>query len=128
MAYWPLATFIINGTLFVLVGVELPYALRHLSRSDLRNALIAIGVVSAVLVIVRFAFLFSSAHLIRVIDRCPQRRLRRISDRASAVSGFAGFRGAVSLAVALAVPETLDSGAPSPTARSSSSSPPASSW
>lgn len=30
------------------------------------------------------------------------------------VSGFAGFRGAVSLAVALSVPETLDSGAPFP--------------
>ncbi|MFL5993030.1 MAG: Na+/H+ antiporter [Streptomyces sp.] len=114
LAFWPLATFIINGTLFVLVGVELQYALRHLSRADLQDALIAIGVVSAVLVVVRFAFLFSSAYLIRLIDRRPQQRLRRISHRARAVSGFAGFRGAVSLAVALSVPEALDSGEPFP--------------
>ncbi|UUU19668.1 Na+/H+ antiporter [Streptomyces sp. DSM 40750] len=114
LAFWPLATFIINGALFVLVGVELQYALRHLGRSDVRDALIAIGVVSAVLVAVRFAFLFSSAYLIRVIDRRPEQRLRRMSHRARVVSGFAGFRGAVSLAVALSVPEALDSGEPFP--------------
>ncbi|MFD5914428.1 Na+/H+ antiporter [Streptomyces massasporeus] len=114
LAFWPLATFIINGALFVLVGVELQYALRHLSRSDLQHALIAIGAVSVVLVAVRFAFLFSSAYLIRAIDRRPEQRLRRMSDRARVVSGLAGFRGAVSLAVALSVPETLDSGAPFP--------------
>ncbi|WP_179382468.1 hypothetical protein [Streptomyces sp. SA15] len=34
--------------------------------------------------------------------------------RARTVSGFAGFRGAVSLAVAHSVPETLDSGEPFP--------------
>ncbi|MEH0587073.1 Na+/H+ antiporter [Streptomyces sp. B21-106] len=114
LAFWPLATFIINGALFVLVGVELQYALRHLSRSDLRDALIAIGAVSVVLVAVRFAFLFSSAYLIRAIDRRPEQRLRRMSDRARVVSGLAGFRGAVSLAVALSVPENLDSGEPFP--------------
>lgn len=114
LAFWPLATFIINGALFVLVGVELQYALRHLSRSDLQHALIAVGAVSVVLVAVRFAFLFSSAYLIRAIDRRPEQRLRRMSDRARVVSGLAGFRGAVSLAVALSVPETLDSGAPFP--------------
>ncbi|WP_405504367.1 Na+/H+ antiporter [Streptomyces purpurascens] len=114
LAFWPLATFLINSALFVLVGVELQYALRHLSRADLQDALIAIGVVSVVLVVVRFAFLFSSAYLIRAIDRRARQRELRISHRARAVSGFAGFRGAVSLAVALSVPEALDSGAPFP--------------
>jgi CPA1 family monovalent cation:H+ antiporter len=114
LAFWPLATFIINGALFVLVGVELQYALRQMSRLDLRDAVIAVGVVSVVLVAVRFAFLFASAYLIRAIDRRPQQRLRRISNRARTVSAFAGFRGAVSLAVALSVPETLESGAPFP--------------
>jgi Na+/H+ antiporter len=114
LAFWPLLTFIINGTLFVLVGVELQYSLRHLNRSDLQDALIAIGVISVVLVAVRFAFLFSSTYLIRAIDRRPEQRELRLSHRARVVSGFAGFRGAVSLAVALSVPETLDSGAPFP--------------
>ncbi|MFM9559377.1 cation:proton antiporter, partial [Streptomyces caniscabiei] len=52
--------------------------------------------------------------MIRALDRRPEQRLRRISHRARVVSGLAGFRGAVSLAVALSVPETLDSGQPFP--------------
>ncbi|POX51636.1 Na+/H+ antiporter [Streptomyces sp. Ru72] len=114
LAFWPLATFLINGALFVLVGVELQYAVRSLSRSDLKEALIAAGVVCVVLVVVRFAFLFASAYLIRMLDHRPQQRLLRVSDRARVVSGLAGFRGAVSLAVALSVPQTLDSGEPFP--------------
>ncbi|MFJ8028215.1 Na+/H+ antiporter [Streptomyces sp. NPDC096311] len=114
MAFWSLATFIINGALFVLVGVELQYAVRDLSRADLKDALIAVAVVCAVLVAVRFAFLFASAYLIRMLDRRPQQRLLQIGHRARVISGLAGFRGAVSLAVALSVPQTLDSGEPFP--------------
>ncbi|MDX2938264.1 cation:proton antiporter domain-containing protein [Streptomyces ipomoeae] len=66
------------------------------------------------LVAVRFAFLFASTYLIRLLDRRPKQRLLRQSHRARVVSGLAGFRGAVSLAVALSVPETLDSGEPFP--------------
>ncbi|MFI5633552.1 Na+/H+ antiporter [Streptomyces sp. NPDC051664] len=114
MAFWPMATFVINGALFVLVGVELQDAVRTLSRADFNHALIVVGLVSAVLVVVRFVFLFVSMYLIRMIDRRPQQRLLRISHRARVVSGLAGFRGAVSLAVALSVPHTLDSGEPFP--------------
>jgi CPA1 family monovalent cation:H+ antiporter len=114
LAFWPLATFIINGALFVLVGVELQDATRSLSRNDLNNALLTVVAVCAVLVAVRFAFLFASAYLVRALDRRPQQRLLRISHRARVVSGLAGFRGAVSLAVALSVPQTLDTGEPFP--------------
>ena len=52
--------------------------------------------------------------MIRLLDRRPQQRLRRVGARARVVSAVAGFRGAVSLAAALAVPETVASGAPFP--------------
>ncbi|WP_392840016.1 cation:proton antiporter [Streptomyces sp. LN500] len=94
--------------------MELQDAVRTLSRADFNHALIVVGLVSAVLVVVRLAFLFVSVYLIRMIDRRPQQRLLRISHRARVVSGLAGFRGAVSLAIALSVPHTLDSGEPFP--------------
>lgn len=50
---WPPATFLINGALFVLVGVELQYAVRSLSPAELTDALVTVGVVCAVLVAVR---------------------------------------------------------------------------
>jgi monovalent cation/hydrogen antiporter len=60
------------------------------------------------------AFLFTAAYLIRLLDRRPEQRLLRVSNRTRVVSGLAGFRGAVSLAVALSVPVTLTSGGPFP--------------
>src|SRR4029079_6423185 len=47
-------------------------------------------------------------------DRRPQQRLRRIGARQRTVSALVGFRGAVSLAAGLGVPETGESGAPFP--------------
>ena len=69
---------------------------------------------SATVIGVRFAWLYTTPYLLRLLDRRPQQRLRRVGARARLVSGVAGFRGAVSLAAALAVPQTVASGAPFP--------------
>src|ERR1700760_803262 len=113
-AFWSLATFVLNGALFVLVGLELQSAVRGLTSVALTRGLILVVVISAVLIGVRFAWLFTTPYLIRMLDRRPQQRLRRVGARARVVSAVAGFRGAVSLAAALAVPETVASGAPFP--------------
>jgi CPA1 family monovalent cation:H+ antiporter len=113
-AFWTLATFLLNGALFVLIGLELPSAVRGLTSVELGQGLLVAAVVALVVVGVRFAWLFTSPYLIRALDRRPQQRLRRVGARARVVSAVAGFRGAVSLAAALAVPEVMDNGAPFP--------------
>ena len=62
----------------------------------------------------RFAWLFTSPYLIRLLDRRPRQRALRLGARPPAVMAAAGFRGAVSLALALAVPAVLGSGEPFP--------------
>ncbi|MFC4069065.1 Na+/H+ antiporter [Actinoplanes subglobosus] len=114
VAFWSLATFMLNGALFVLVGIEVQAAVRGLNSVDLFRGTVAVAVVAVVMFAARLAFLFVSAYTIRGLDRRPQQRLRRISHRARMVSAIAGFRGAVSLAAALAVPATLASGQPFP--------------
>ena len=113
-SFWSLSTFVLNGALFVLVGLETQSAARGLSGTGLAKALAMVGVVAVTLVVVRFVFLYVTAHLIRLIDRRPQQLLRRVTNKSRVVSAVAGFRGAVSLAVALSVPEVLDSGAAFP--------------
>jgi NhaP-type Na+/H+ or K+/H+ antiporter len=55
-----------------------------------------------------------SVAVIRVLDRRPSQRGRRMTYRARIVSSIAGFRGAVSLAIALSVPSELNDGTPLP--------------
>jgi CPA1 family monovalent cation:H+ antiporter len=113
-AFWSLSVYLLNGALFVLVGLELQAAARGLTSADLARALAAVGAVSLAVIGTRFAWVFTVPYLIRALDRRPQQRLRRVGARTRVVNAVAGFRGAVSLAVALAVPETVTSGAPFP--------------
>jgi Na+/H+ antiporter len=111
---WPLATSLLNGALFLLVGVE-----THLLvfRFDLSKLLLLTGVAAAVaatLVVSRFLFLQLTVTIIRALDRSPEQRKRRMSYRARLVSGVAAFRGAVSLAIALSIPLTMNDGSPFP--------------
>ena len=113
-AFWGLTTFLLNGSLFVLVGLELQASVRDLTTLRATQALATVALIAAVVTGTRFAWLFTTPYVIRALDRRPQQRLRRAGARARVVSGMAGFRGAVSLAAALAIPETLTSGAPFP--------------
>jgi CPA1 family monovalent cation:H+ antiporter len=73
-----------------------------------------VAVISAVVIGTRFLWMFTVPYLVRLLDRRPAQRLRRVGPRGRALSAAVGFRGAVSLAAALAVPDTVSSGAPFP--------------
>ena len=98
----------------MLVGLELQSAVRGLTSVALARGAVAVAAATAVIIGVRFAWIFASTYLIRLLDRRPQQRLRRASARSRVMSGVAGFRGAVSLAAALAVPQVVASGEPFP--------------
>jgi NhaP-type Na+/H+ or K+/H+ antiporter len=52
----------------------------------------------------RLVWFFTVPYLVRAIDRRPAQRARRASAGARVVMAWSGMRGAVSLAVALALP------------------------
>ncbi len=108
--FWTQATFLLNGALFVLIGMELPEAIHGLSGNAIVTGLLLTAAVYGTMLTTRLLFLVASAHLIRAVDRRPQQRLLQTTFRARVLSTVAGFRGAVSLAVALAVPTTLPEG------------------
>jgi len=115
-AFWDMATFLINGSLWVFVGVQIPGALRGISDVDggLRHAAFIALAVTGVIVLSRFFWGETTTWLLRLVDRREVQRTRRVDWRQRFVTAWAGFRGAVSLAAALAVPTTTLSGAPFP--------------
>ncbi|MET9229261.1 Na+/H+ antiporter [Lentzea sp. NPDC003310] len=113
-AFWGIATFVLNGALFVLIGLQAHSALRSLDGSEVLATFGAIGLVALTVVGTRMLWSYTTPYVIRALDRRPQQRLRRVGARQRLVSSAAGFRGAVSLAAALAVPETVVGGGPFP--------------
>ena len=112
--FWALSTTVLSSALFVLVGISAQSAFRGLDSTSMFRALVDVLVVTAVVIGVRWVWLYTTPYLIRLLDRRPSQRLRRVPARQRTVSAVSGFRGSVSLAAVLAVPHTLDSGAPFP--------------
>ncbi|MGY1621036.1 Na+/H+ antiporter [Geodermatophilus sp. SYSU D00965] len=113
-AFWDLSTFLVNGSLFVLVGVQIPGVVRDLEDGQRARAVLFALAVTAVVVLTRLVWVLAVPYVVRALDRRPAQRLRRIPWRARVASGWAGFRGAVSLAAALAVPATVGGSEPFP--------------
>ena len=113
-AFWSLATTVLSSVLFVLVGLQAQSAVRNLTSVSAARAIGYVLAVTGVVIGVRWAWVYTTPYLIRAIDRRAVQRQRRVGARQRTVTAATGFRGAVSLAAALAVPSNLQSGAPFP--------------
>jgi CPA1 family monovalent cation:H+ antiporter len=112
-AFWDVLVFLLNALLFTLVGLQLPAILDDQSRPA--GELIALGaLISAAVFLSRLVWANTMPYVVRVLDRRPSQLERRVGWRLRLVTVWAGMRGAVSLAAALALPKTTDSGAPFP--------------
>ncbi len=111
-AAWPLGSAVLNGALFVLIGLEVQHVVHRVDAAALGRLVVLTVLVWTVLLVVRFGFLSLSAYTIRLLDRRPSQRARRMTYQARVVSAVAGFRGAISLAIALSVPTMAADGTP----------------
>ena len=113
-AVWEIGTFVLNAVLFVLVGLQLPGILDNLDGTSGRTLLGYGAAIGATVIVVRVLWVFPSTYVPRWLS--PQLRERDPAPpwQAPALIGWAGMRGAVSLAAALALPFTIDGGAPFP--------------
>ena len=107
---WDTLIFLINGVVFILVGLEIgQLAALGMPPGTVR----AVALVSAVVIWVRLAWVFIVPLLIHLIR--PRSSTRRTPPvRGLAVVGWAGMRGVVSLAAALAIPLRTADGSPFP--------------
>ena len=109
--FWTILTHILNTILFVMVGVALPGIVAELPHADLVRGLILIPIIYIAMVAGRFAGQHLIIYSIRALDCRPEQRLRRTNIRGRIVSTVAGFRGAISLAMALSIPTSFDGAA-----------------
>jgi monovalent cation/hydrogen antiporter len=114
VAVWEILTFLLNAVLFLLVGLQLPGILDELSGRTTEELVLWGALVSAVVIGVRLAWVFTLPLVSRLIDRRESQRERRLPAEQRLVIGWAGMRGSVSLAAALAIPLHTDAGAQFP--------------
>ncbi|MBN9156394.1 Na+/H+ antiporter [Microbacterium sp.] len=98
---WPFGVFLLNGALFVLIGLEVQYVVHQISAGAIGRLVLVTVAVWVALLVVRYLFQLLS---VPFYGRSGPRPPRGVRARSRVLSTFAGMRGAVSLAIALSVP------------------------
>jgi CPA1 family monovalent cation:H+ antiporter len=104
---WDMVQFLLNGALFMLIGLQLPGLLKTLSASQIVEIIRWSALVIAAITVVRFAWLFTSDYLAGFVHKGRGKK-ERWQD--TALIAWTGMRGADSLAGALAIPFALPNG------------------
>ncbi|PZO87738.1 MAG: Na+/H+ antiporter, partial [Micavibrio aeruginosavorus] len=108
--FWDTLIFLLNGFVFILIGLELPVIVNDVSGHPLPH-LIGYGLlISAVVIVIRLIWIFPT---VRVSDWLRKRRGITVSDKTNGqlfILGWSGMRGVISLATALALPLVMDNG------------------
>lgn len=116
LSTWDALDFLLNGSMFALIGLQLPTVLDGIREYSTWQVLKYGLAISVLLIALRLVWVFPGAHVARWIrihvfheDMSQQ---PAAPPRAIFIVGWTGMRGVVSLAAALSLPVTLSNGQP----------------
>jgi len=112
--FWDVLVYLIEGMVFLVTGLQARTLVMGLDGYSFRTLLGSAVVVSLVVIIARFVWMFPATYLPRWLIPAIARSDPAPPWQWPFVLGFTGVRGIVSLAAALAVPFTVDNGQPFP--------------
>ena len=111
---WEIVTFVVNAILFTLIGLQLPGILDELDAYSTLDLVWWAAAITLTVVLARWLWVYPAAWLPRRLSQRIREREPMPSVAQLALVSWAGMRGGVSLAAALAIPLTTDTGAPFP--------------
>jgi len=111
---WEMIEFVLNGFIFLLIGLQLPEVMRHLSGRSLAELFWYAAAISMTVIIIRILWVFPASYLPRLLSKSLRQRDPYPPWQHVAIVAWTGMRGVVSLAAALALPLTVEGGAPFP--------------
>ena len=114
VATWNTVVFLLNGIVFILIGLQLPAIIEGIRQYSWPLLLGYGGLVSGAAIGGRILWVYPAAYLPRWLSRSIRERETTTNLRTVTIIAWTGMRGVVSLAAALALPLTLPNGAPFP--------------
>ena len=114
-AVWETLNFALNGIVFILIGLQLPYILSDIRGASLGKVLLTGLLFSGLVIALRILWVFPGARISYFIRRRLLGQQETVpSAGAIFIVGWAGMRGVVALAAAISLPIKLNDGAPFP--------------
>ncbi len=111
---WNLLVFVLNSLVFILIGLQLSAIVPRLTDYSVAQLFFYGTFVSAVAIVVRFAWVYPAIYLPLVLRSMLGQRVPAPREGEVFIMSWCGMRGIVSLAAALALPQALVDGSPFP--------------
>ncbi len=111
---WSVLGFVLNGFVFLLIGLQMPSIIKQLGDISLVRAIGYGLAVSLALIIIRILCTLGASIFTRFMSRFITVAVSNPGWRGPLVLGWAGMRGVVSLAAALSIPLVISEGLPFP--------------
>ncbi len=102
-SFWDTLTFLLNGFIFILIGLQLPYMTRHFTHNTIKEALLYGVIFGVAVIVIRFFWVFS-INYIRALFTGKKEASNILSPKEALLVSWCGMRGVVSLAAALSIP------------------------
>lgn len=106
---WDTLSFLLNGFVFILIGLELPIIIEGIEGVSKNWAIKIALIITLVIICIRIIFIYIATYLPRLSPKV-RRKEQAPGWKMPLILGWAGMRGVVSLASALAIPIYISSG------------------
>lgn len=111
---WTTLTFVLNGLIFILIGLELPNIVHGLEGYSIYDAIKYGLIISFLIILIRFIWIYPAAFIPRYLSKKIRAKEKNPGWRGPLLLGWAAMRGVVSLAAALSIPLLISNGEPFP--------------
>ncbi|MBI1767140.1 MAG: cation:proton antiporter, partial [Bacteroidetes bacterium] len=111
---WSTIGFVLNGVVFLLIGLQLPSITSHVEEVSLSQAIWYGLAISLVLIIARLLSTLGASVFTRFMGHFITVAVRNPGWKIPVIFGWSGMRGVVSLAAALSIPALTQEGLPFP--------------
>ncbi|HJT73814.1 MAG TPA: cation:proton antiporter, partial [Chitinophaga sp.] len=114
---WEIIIFLLNGLIFIIIGVAFPFILRDMGKVDVLPYIGYAALITIVALLLRMVRVFLQRINLEKAFRSRKRRVARealLDFQTSVIISWSGMRGIVSLAIAIGLPVTLTDGTPFP--------------
>jgi len=101
---WETVIFILNGLIFILIGLQLPVILKNIQDHSFLTLLFYASIISITTIVLRLIWVYPATYLPRWFSKRIRQREKRPNPRFVTIVAWSGMRGVVSLAAALALP------------------------
>ncbi|MDR3624470.1 MAG: Na+/H+ antiporter [Chlamydiales bacterium] len=103
-AVWKMVVFLLNGVVFILIGLQLPLIIDSLKAYSVKELVIYSVGLNVIVILVRLLWVYFSIYLPVSLNKSWKLKNPHLGWKSTLIIGWCGMRGIVSLAAALALP------------------------